>query len=89
LEGAGRHARARGAPDAAAELLELARRLTPPEDGAGVLRLGVETAEHHFDAGDTTRATALLEAAIAMARPGRDRARILFRLSRPPAAMGG
>jgi hypothetical protein len=30
LEEAGRHAHARGAPDAAAELLELARKLTPP-----------------------------------------------------------
>jgi hypothetical protein len=38
LEEAGGHARARGAPDAAAELLELARKLTPPEDGAGLPR---------------------------------------------------
>jgi hypothetical protein len=35
LEEAGRHARARGAPDAAAELLELARKLTPPETAKG------------------------------------------------------
>jgi tetratricopeptide (TPR) repeat protein len=81
LEEAGRHARGRGAPDAAADLLELARKLTPPGDGAGFLRRSVEAAEYHFDAGDATRATALLEAAIAMARPGRDRARILFRLA--------
>jgi DNA-binding CsgD family transcriptional regulator len=81
LEEAGRHARARGAPDAAAELLELARKLTPPEDGAGLLRRSVEAAEHHFDAGDATRATALLEEAIATVRPGHDRARIRFRLA--------
>jgi DNA-binding CsgD family transcriptional regulator len=81
LEEAGRHARARGAPDAAAELLELARNLTPPEDDAGLRRRSVAAAEYHFDAGDATRATALLEAAIAMARPGRDRARIRFRLA--------
>ena len=68
LEEAGRHARRRGAPDAAAELLELARKLTPPEDGAGILRRSVEAAEYHFDAGDATRATALLEEAIATAR---------------------
>jgi tetratricopeptide (TPR) repeat protein len=81
LEEAGRHARRRGAPDAAAELLELARTLTPPGDGAGLLRRSVEAAEHHFDAGDATRATALLEEAIATARPGGDRARIVFRLA--------
>ena len=81
LEEAGRHARARGAPDAAAELLELARRLTPPEDDAGLPRRNVAAAEYHFDAGDAARATALLEESIATARPGRDRARILFRLA--------
>jgi DNA-binding CsgD family transcriptional regulator len=81
LEEAGRHARARGAPDAAAELLELARNLTPPEDDAGLRRRSVAAAEYHFDAGDATRATALLEEAIAIARPGRDRARIRFRLA--------
>jgi DNA-binding CsgD family transcriptional regulator len=81
LEEAGRHARAGGAPDAAAELLELARKATPPEDSAGLLRRSVEAAEYHFDAGDATRAKALLEEAIAMARPGRDRARIIFRLA--------
>jgi DNA-binding CsgD family transcriptional regulator len=81
LEEAGRHARARGAPDAAAELLELARKLTPPEDGAGLRRRSVAAAEYHFDTGDATRATALLEEAIAAARPGRDRAHILFRLA--------
>jgi hypothetical protein len=81
LEEAGQHARARGAPDAAAELLELARKLTPPGDGAGLLRRSVAAAEYHFDAGDATRATALLDEAIAMARPGGDRARILFRLA--------
>jgi DNA-binding CsgD family transcriptional regulator len=81
LEEAGRHARARGAPDAAAELLELARKLTPPEDDAGLSRRSLAAAEYHFDAGDATRATALLEEAIAMARPGRDRARIRFRLA--------
>ena len=81
LEEAGRHARSRGAPDAAAELLELARTLTPPEDDAGLPRRSVAAAEYHFDAGDATRATALLEESIAMARPGRDRARLLFRLA--------
>jgi DNA-binding CsgD family transcriptional regulator len=81
LQEAGRHAHGRGAPDAAAELLELARKLTPSGDGAGLLRRSVEAAQYHFDAGDATRATTLLDEAMAMARPGRDRARILFRLA--------
>jgi hypothetical protein len=81
LEEAGQHARGRGAPDAAAELLELARKLTPPEDSAELLRRSVEAAGYHFDTGDATRATALLEEAIASAHPGRDRAPILFRLA--------
>jgi hypothetical protein len=41
----------------------------------------VAAAEDHFHAGDATRATALLEESVAMARPGRDRARIHFRLA--------
>ena len=61
-----------------AELLELARKLTPPEDGAGLLGRTVQAAEYHFDVGDATRATALLEESIATAHPGRDRARILL-----------
>jgi DNA-binding CsgD family transcriptional regulator len=81
LEEAGRHARRGGAPDAAAELLELARTLTPPEDGPGLLRRSVEAADYHFDAGDATRATVLLHEAGDMARPGRDRARILLHLA--------
>jgi DNA-binding CsgD family transcriptional regulator len=81
LEKAGRHARRGGAPDAAAELLELARKLTPPEDSAGLLGRSVEAAGYHFDAGDATRATALLHEAASMARPGRDRAWILFHLA--------
>jgi DNA-binding CsgD family transcriptional regulator/exonuclease VII small subunit len=81
LEEAGRHAHGRGAPDAAAELLELARKLTPPGDSGGFLRRSVGAAEFHFDAGDATRATGLLEEAIATAHPGHDRAGILFRLA--------
>jgi DNA-binding CsgD family transcriptional regulator len=81
LDGAGRHARSRGAPDAAAELMELARRLTPPADISNILRRSVDAASYHFDAGDATRATTLLEEAIALAPPGPERAVILFRLA--------
>lgn len=81
LETAARHASARGAPDAAAELAELARKVTPPEDAAGIRRRSVDAAVYHFDAGDAMRTFALLEETIAMGRPGRDRARILFQLA--------
>jgi DNA-binding CsgD family transcriptional regulator len=81
LETAGRHAVARGAPDAAAELAELARKVTPAEDAAGILRRSVDAAVYHFDAGDATRSFALLEDTIAREEPGPARARILFQLA--------
>ena len=81
LETAARHAAARGAPDAAAELAELARKVTPRDDAAGLLRRSVDAAVYHFDAGDASRSFALLDEAIATGRPGPDRARILFQLA--------
>ena len=65
LEEAAQHARARGAPDAAAGLGELARQLTPLEDEEGLRRRSMDAAEYHFDAGDAPRAIALLEEAAA------------------------
>ena len=81
LEEAARRARARGAPDAAAELGELAVHLTPIEDEGGVRRRRLAAAEYHFDAGDAMRAIAGLEQAIETSPPGPGRAEILFRLS--------
>ena len=81
LEEAARHARGRGAPDAAAELGELARQLTPLEDEEGIRRRCMDASEYHFDAGDASRAIALLEEAAASSPPGPGRAEILFRLS--------
>ena len=81
LEGAAQHARARGAPDAAAGLGELARQLTPLEDEEGLRRRSMDAAEYHFDAGDAPRAIALLEEAAASSPPGPERAELLFRLS--------
>ena len=81
LEEAARHARGRGAPDAAAELGELARQLTPPEDEEGIRRRSMDASGYHFDAGDASRAIALLEEAAASSPPGPGRAEILFRLS--------
>ena len=81
LDTAARHAAARGAPDAAAELAELARKVTPPEDAAGILGRGVDAAVYHFDAGDAARSFELLEETITNGKPGPDRARILFQLA--------
>jgi DNA-binding CsgD family transcriptional regulator len=79
LDEAASHSRARGAPDAAADLAELARQLTPPEEVDAIRRRSIEAAEYHFDAGDATRAEALLDEAIATSPPGAERARILYR----------
>jgi DNA-binding CsgD family transcriptional regulator len=73
-------ARARGAPDAAAELEEQALRLTPPEQNAEVRRRRLAAADHHFIAGDIARARALLEDALADSPPGRERAEALAQL---------
>jgi DNA-binding CsgD family transcriptional regulator len=79
-EGAER-ARARGAPDAAAELEEQALRLTPREHIEEIRGRRLAAADHHFRAGDGTRATALLEDALTDSPPGRERAEILARLA--------
>lgn len=58
LDEASRYVRARGAPDAAAELLELALEL------GGSRELLVRAAEYHFDAGDVLRSQELANEAI-------------------------
>jgi DNA-binding CsgD family transcriptional regulator len=74
-EGAVR-ARSRGAPAAAAELLELAIRL-----GADTAERRIGLAQHHFDAGDPARARSLLEKTVAELAPGRTRAEALWLLA--------
>jgi DNA-binding CsgD family transcriptional regulator len=81
LAAAARHASARGASDAAAELAELARTLTPSGDREAGPRRSVDAAVYQFDAGDAMRAFALLEEAIAAGRPGPQRAAIVFQLA--------
>jgi len=80
VEDAARRARARGAPQAAAELWERARRLTPEGVAAGWGR-AVRAAECHIEAGDTDRARVLLEDVVARLPPGRERAVALARLA--------
>lgn len=79
VEEAARRARMRGAPDAAAELAELALRLTPKDAAeAGERRLAL--AEHLQVAGDYERATVLLEE-LAEVESGDLRARALLALA--------
>jgi DNA-binding CsgD family transcriptional regulator/tetratricopeptide (TPR) repeat protein len=81
LEDAARHARMRGAPDAAAELVELARAMTPPTELEAVRRRRLAAAEYHFDSGDAARARQVLEETIAATPAGVARAEMLYRLA--------
>jgi len=74
-------AKLRGAPDAAAELLEHARRLTPADRPDDRRRRAVGAAEFYLEAGETDRAIKLLEEAVGVSPPGRVRAEALLRLA--------
>jgi DNA-binding CsgD family transcriptional regulator len=73
---------ARGAAAAAAELAELAVRLTPSEDVEDVRKRVLDCADRHCEAGDGRRAIALLEQAYKTAPEGAVRAAVLLRLAR-------
>jgi ATP/maltotriose-dependent transcriptional regulator MalT len=81
LEQGARAARTRGAPDAAAELAELSRRLTPVTSRLDAVRRAMDAANCRFEAGDTARARALLEEVVEALPPGRERAEALLRLA--------
>ena len=81
LETAARRAAARGAPDAAAELSELAERLTPRRDESALLRRQLVTVDFRIQAGADQPARATLERLAADLPPGRDRAAVRFRLA--------
>ncbi len=81
LEQAAQLARARGAPEAAAELAEQSCRLTPPELGDDRVRRLVRTADYHDESGNSVRGRALLEEALAGSSPGLGRARVLIPLA--------
>ena len=76
LDAAATSAHARGAPAAAAELLELAIAL-----GGDTSERRVRLAGHYFDSGDPGRARELLELAIAGMQPGQLRAEALNSLA--------
>lgn len=82
LEEAAAIANRRGAPAAAAELCELAERLTPPDEGADVRRRRMAAADYWLLAGDYDRAVELLEPVVSTAPPGPERAEALSRLGR-------
>jgi DNA-binding CsgD family transcriptional regulator len=87
LDQAASIARRRGAPGAAAELIELALRLDPNGDARVDRQLAAAAA--HFDAGDLDRAQELLEAASAGAASGPSRARALRALGHVHVRRGG
>ena len=75
-------ARARGAPQAAAELSELALRLTPEPEAEAAHRRRLDAGAAHFEAGATARARALFAEAAESADIGSLRAEALSRLAR-------
>jgi DNA-binding CsgD family transcriptional regulator len=82
VEAAAESVYARGAAAAAAELLELAVRLTPTNDAVDLRRRVLDCADRHCEAGDGRRAIVLLEEACKTAPRGVARAAVLSRLAR-------
>jgi DNA-binding CsgD family transcriptional regulator len=81
LEDAARSAHTRGAPATAAELAEQALRLTPASHPDEARRRLLTAADMHHHAGDSARATELLDEARAAAAPGVERATIVAHLA--------
>jgi DNA-binding CsgD family transcriptional regulator len=82
LEGAARRARSRGAPDAAAELLELSVRLTPVADEGACNRRKFDLAQDLYVGGEMERAREYWHDLAETAPHGADRARALCELAR-------
>jgi hypothetical protein len=81
LDAAAAAARSAAAPEGAAGLAELARKLTPAGRDRDRIRRTLDLAQYLFEAGDTTGARSELEALVAEMTPGPDRARVLLRLA--------
>jgi DNA-binding CsgD family transcriptional regulator len=79
LEVAAAQAGARGAPEAAADLLERAADLSPDIEAGR--RRRAAAVDHHIAGGDTARARAILERLVADHPPGPGRADLLRRLA--------
>jgi DNA-binding CsgD family transcriptional regulator len=74
-------ARARGAPETAAELAEAATRLTPPEQADHARRRLVAAGYHRVTAGEIHRGREHMAAAVARMAAGPERAEIQWRLA--------
>jgi DNA-binding CsgD family transcriptional regulator len=81
LDQAAQDALARGAPSAAAELLELAIERTPPGPDVDLTRGKLALADAHFSSGAIMRANAILRELLDELPPGDDRADVLVRLA--------
>ena len=81
LDLAAQHARSRGGSDAAAEMALEAARRTPPDEPDAVRRRIVAAGSYFIQAGDPTRARAVLEDYVATAVPGPGRADALRMLA--------
>ncbi len=81
LESAAETAGRRGAPQTAAQLLELAIELTPAHHDAELRRRKSHASDYHYVCGDIARARSLLEEASAQAPAGPERAGIVIRLA--------
>ena len=81
LDDASRQARARGAPDAAADLAALSCEMTAAADSVGLRRRRLAAAEYFFDGGDVGSARRLLKETIASSPPGSERAEMLYMLA--------
>jgi DNA-binding CsgD family transcriptional regulator len=80
VERAARLARERGAPDVAAELLEHAVRLTPPDDLGSLRRRLLLVAQDRLSAGDADGAQARAREALRLSDPGEEQAEPLRRI---------
>jgi DNA-binding CsgD family transcriptional regulator len=80
LDTAAAAARARGAPETAAQHAQQARLLTPPDQASEHRRRSMEAAGYHFEAGDTAGARRLMEEVVSASARGRERAAALIRL---------
>jgi DNA-binding CsgD family transcriptional regulator len=80
LEEAASLAGSRGAPQSAAELWEMARRVTPRDRREDLVRRTHQAGVAHFECGDTALARSVLEQAVDLSTAGPTRARVLLDL---------
>jgi DNA-binding CsgD family transcriptional regulator len=89
LEEAAMLASARGAPQSAAELWEMARRATPPERSEDLVRRTHHAGVAHYECGDTSLARSVLEQAVDLSTAGPVRGRVLLDLGMGLAEVEG